>query len=211
MIKILHRNEEERYPHIFKSMFELRADQFQKKRGWHVNVKNGQEYDIFDDLNPLYVMILNQDDKVLASLRLLPTTGQHMLADVFPELMAEDDIIRHPLIWESSRFCIDTDYCRQFLSADGTNAIVRHLLVGALTTAQQAGVTFIVSVTDLLVERLLKKSGCSFERIGQIYTYDGLKTVAGIGPVTNEHIDQISLHSLSNNSIDNNINYELVI
>ena len=190
MIKTIYGIEENNHKQLFEQMFELRADQFKRRRKWSVKVTNGQERDYFDELNPLYVMVVTQERDLLASVRLLPTTGPHMLADIFPELMGNEDIIRHPLIWESSRFCINPNLCESQFK-DGTNQVTRTLLKGTFEVAQQAGMHQIVSVADLMVEKILKRSGCSVERIGQLYHYDGLATVAGLCDVSPETIYNI--------------------
>jgi len=94
---------------IIDKMFRLRAKVFNDRLGWDVKVSNHREMDQFDELNPLYVVETDEHRNVLASLRLLPTTGPHMLSDVFSELMEPEDIIRSPRVLESSRFAVDTE------------------------------------------------------------------------------------------------------
>lgn len=183
MLIVAHANEKKTYSDIFDQMYSLRARQFSQRRGWRVDVKRGLEIDRFDELNPLYICVVDADDKLLASLRLLPTTGPHMLADVFPEVMGEAGIVKHPLIWESSRFCVDTEASRKF-GTNGINMITRQILAGLFTTASNAGMQNIISVYDIFVERILKRAGCSFDRLGPIVKYDDLKTVGGLFEVS---------------------------
>ncbi len=166
MIKILQNCDKTKYPHLFEQMFRLRAQEFHERRQWAVSVKDGKEIDRFDDLDPVYVLVVNEDDEVWASLRLLPTTGPYMVADVFPELMAGDSIIRHPLIWESSRFCVDHTKALQ-RSTLGIRIVTQQLLIGAFNTAKAAGIERIISAADILVTRILKNCGCPIERFGQ--------------------------------------------
>lgn len=179
MILVAHRDEETDNKDIFEQMYRLRARQFGHRRGWRVIVQDGKEKDPFDDLNPLYICVITEQRQLLASLRLLPTTGPHMLSDVFPEVMGEAEIVRHPLILESSRFCVDTDAARNF-APDGINLVTRELLAGLFSTAASAGMTNIVSVYDLFLERILRRAGCDFDRLGPIHKYGGLKTVGGL-------------------------------
>jgi len=172
-----------RYPALFDQMFRLRARAFAERRKWRVAVSGGREVDHFDDLDPLYVMVVNQQGKLLASLRVLPTTGPHMLADVFPETMGELPPIRHPLIWESSRFCVDTEAANAY-SPKGVNKVTGELLAGLFETALHASIINVVSVYDLYLERILRSAGCRFDRLAPPCEYDGLKTVAGLFEVT---------------------------
>jgi acyl homoserine lactone synthase len=113
-----------------------------------------------------------------------------MLADVFPETMGELPPIRHPLIWESSRFCVDTRAASAH-APNGVNKVTGELLVGLFETALRAAVINIVSVYDLYLERILQRSGCIFERLAPPSEYDGLKTVAGLFEVTRHAIRHI--------------------
>ena len=183
MLLIAHGSEVLSHADIFEQMYRLRAEQFSLRRGWRVDVHNGLEKDRFDDLNPLYICVLDHKQNLLASLRLLPTTGPHMLSDVFPEVMGESGIVRHPLIWESSRFCVDTKAAREF-GADGINMVTRQILAGLFQTASDAGIRNVISVYDVFVERILRRAGCSFDRLGPIVKYDDLKTVGGLFEVS---------------------------
>lgn len=194
MIIAVHGHEIEDHESLFEQMFRLRARSFDERRKWSVEVKDGLEIDRFDEMNPLYVMSISPNGDLLASLRLLPSTGPHMLSDVFPETMTGAPIIRHPLIWESSRFCVDTDaIARQ--TAAGLHTNTGEILLGLFEVAQQNAVENIVSVYDVLVERILRRAGCSFERLGEPFAYDGLYTVAGFSPVSNDVIQKIRIKS----------------
>lgn len=181
---------------IFEQMYRLRARQFSDRRGWRVTVKDGLELDRFDELNPLYICVVSAEHQLLASLRLLPTTGPHMLSDVFPEVMGDTGIVRHPLILESSRFCVDTQAVTKF-GSEGINLVTRELLHGLFSTAQEAGMKNIISVYDVFVERILRRAGCIFDRLGPIHKYDDLKTVGGLFEVSDTVVKAVAgnLHS----------------
>ncbi len=194
MIIAAHRTECARHPELFEQMYQLRAKSFAERRGWTVNVSNGQEVDVFDDLNPLYIMSVSPSGKLVASLRLLQTTGPHMLSDVFPETMTGSPLIRHPLIWESSRFCVDTE---EALNQRGrtVHMYTVEILLGMLETARDNAIINVVSVYDLLVERILRRVGCPFDRLGEPFEYDGLKTVAGLSQPPAEAVKSIRAKS----------------
>lgn len=191
MILTAYEAERETHADIFEQMYRLRARQFGERRGWRVDVRDGLEKDRFDDLNPLYVCVLSESRKLMASLRLLPTTGPHMLSDVFSEVMSTAGVIRHPLILESSRFCVDTEASRE-VGPEGINLVTRELLFGLFSTAQTAGIENIISVYDVFVERILRRAGCRFERLGPVVKYDDLRTVGGLFEVSDHVIDDVS-------------------
>src|SRR5215510_10510497 len=119
---------------IIDKMFLLRAKVFNDRLGWDVKVSDKRERDRFDELNPLYVVETDEKRNVLASLRLLPTTGPHMLSDVFSELMAPDSIVRSPRILESSRFAADTELLGHL--PNGLSTVTGVLLCALLETSQ---------------------------------------------------------------------------
>lgn len=190
MILTAYGNERAKYPEILDQMHRLRARQFSDRRGWRVVVENGLERDRFDNLNPLYILVLSDEQQLLASLRLLPTTGPHMLSDVFPEVMGGTGIVRHPLVLESSRFCVDTKAAQDF-GPEGINLVTRELLFGLFSTAQKAGMRNIISVYDVFVERVLRRAGCQFDRLGPICKFDDLQTVGGLFEVNDATIQNV--------------------
>ncbi|WSG93223.1 acyl-homoserine-lactone synthase (plasmid) [Rhizobium beringeri] len=66
--------------------------------------------DQFDEIEPTYILALSDRDSdvVIGCARLLPTTGPTMLGQVFPQLLSTGPLGAHPLMIESSRFCVDT-------------------------------------------------------------------------------------------------------
>jgi acyl homoserine lactone synthase len=187
--------EAQQYAQLLDQMYRLRAKEFRDRRHWQVEVfRDGREIDRFDALNPLYVLNVSPGGKVLGSLRLLQTTGPHMLSDVFPETMGGQDVIRDPLVLESTRFCVDTEFGGG-TSASGIHIATGELVLGLFEMAQQRGLTNIISVYDLLIERVLKKVGCLFDRLGPPVEYDGLKTVAGVFEVSDAAVASIRAHT----------------
>lgn len=72
---------------LLHKMYALRARVFRDRLGWEVNVVNEEERDHFDDLHPAHVISLSDDGEVMGCMRLLQTTGPHMLADVFSSIL----------------------------------------------------------------------------------------------------------------------------
>lgn len=164
MIKIIQGHEADQFPKLIDEMFLLRARQFNDRLGWKVNVLKGRERDEFDDLDPLYILSIDDDGEVAGTFRLLQTTGPHMLTDVFPELLPSGQFIRSPLVWESTRFCVDTEKAKAN-SRRGLNSITGELLSALLEVGLHAGLTHIVTVIDVRMERILLRAKCPVERL----------------------------------------------
>ncbi|MGB7258383.1 MAG: acyl-homoserine-lactone synthase [Pseudolabrys sp.] len=147
-------------------MHEIRKRVFRDRLNWQVKTLRGWEIDEFDALNPLYLISIGDDGNVRGSLRLLPTTGPNMLADVFPELLPDGMTIESATIWESSRFSVDQAAAAE-RSDNLLNRTTGELLVGIVEVGLLAGLTEVVSVYDAMFARILKRADCAAELIGK--------------------------------------------
>lgn len=165
------------YPDLIDQMHKLRANQFGKRLGWNVEVKDDRERDKFDDLNPLYALSIDHKHQVNGSMRFLQTTGTHMLSEIFHNLLPDKLIIRSPMVWESSRFCVDTDRATQ-KNQNGLNRVTGELICTLIEIGLYAGLSHIVSVIDLRMERIIKRAGCMIERFAEPIMIGNIATLA---------------------------------
>jgi len=179
MIVLVQGNERERNAGLMDQMHQLRARVFKDRLGWAVKVENGREHDRFDDEWTLYVLSVTDQNKVVGCLRVLQTTGPHMLSDVFSALIPKEAQIRSPLVWESTRFCVDTEYAKDRTSNE-LSRITGELVSGLGEAAVASGIEHIVSVYDLRMERILRRIGCDIERLAPPKDFGGILTVAGL-------------------------------
>jgi acyl homoserine lactone synthase len=183
---------------LLEDMYRLRARVFHERLGWDVVVRDGMEIDLFDELDPAHVIAVDDDGHVVGCMRLLQTTGPHMLADVFASILDGEAPIRSSTVWEATRFCVDT---RRLSTGRGRNSIsyvTSEVMIGAFEYAKAAGVTDAVAVIDPVMNRVMRRSGnapydylgtpkdmgkvvamaalmdCSEERIAQIRAFSGI-------------------------------------
>jgi acyl homoserine lactone synthase len=95
------------YPYEIDAMHRLRAQVFHERLGWDAKVENGWETDEYDDLNPLYLISEDDHGEIRGAVRLLPTTGPNMLADVFSDLLPDGQAVRSATIWGSRSWNAD--------------------------------------------------------------------------------------------------------
>ena len=100
MIRLIPGSHRADFPREIAAMHEIRKRTFHDRLGWQVKTLRSWEIDEFDALNPLYLISIGPNDVINGSLRLLPTTGPNMLADVFPELLPDNLRIESATIWE---------------------------------------------------------------------------------------------------------------
>jgi acyl-homoserine lactone synthase len=123
------------------SMFEDRKRLFVDLLGWDVRVLAGRyEIDTFDGPDATYIAALDGSRDHLASLRLLPTTGPHILGDLFPQL-CDGAVPRGPAIAEITRLCLPLRV------RAGRRLQVRNQLISAMADhALQAGLRALTGV-----------------------------------------------------------------
>ncbi len=218
MIIIVDALNKDRFGDLLDEMFRLRARVFGERLGWDVDIQDGKEIDKFDHMDPAYVIGIDEDGHVISCVRALQTTGPHMLADVFQSILDGEPPLRSANIWESTRFCVDT----QRLARGGIlNAISRatcELMIGSLEFARRSGITDIVTVIDPIMDRVLKRSNnapygyvgsakpmgkvhalaalldCSEERIARVRSFSGItEDVFASEDVVRDVLDEVKL------------------
>lgn len=83
-------------------MFRQRYEIFVKEKGWKLKTYNGLEFDNYDTSQSVYLIGLDDDGDIVASMRMNTTDRPHMLADVFSD-MCEHGIPRGADTWELTR------------------------------------------------------------------------------------------------------------
>lgn len=191
MIKLIQGSAAPSNRQLFEQMYRMRARVFGERLGWDVTVVDGQERDEFDDCNPLYGIALSTCGRdVVGCFRLLQTTGPTMLGSVFRELLPPDLSIRSPLVWESTRFCVDTERAHE-LGDHGLNNLTGRLLGAVYETGMLAGLSHIVTVIDVRMERVMRRAGCPMERLAPPKRIGNVDTLAALVPTDKEAVRSI--------------------
>jgi N-acyl-L-homoserine lactone synthetase len=170
-------------------MHRLRRRVFQDRLEWDVAVSDGLEVDQYDALSPTYLLGIDRQD-VVGCVRLLPTTGRNMLADTFPVLLDGGAAPTSTRIWESSRFCVDTKNVAA-TAVNGLREATFLLFAAMIEWGQQQDLQAIATVTDLRMERILRRAGWGFDRLGEPRQIGTTKAVAGLLPVTDDALGAI--------------------
>ncbi|HBF32729.1 acyl-homoserine-lactone synthase [Rhizobium sp.] len=178
MIKILNGKHKQTQQATLADMFRLRKKVFHDLLKWDVIVQGDFEMDHYDDANPIYVMSYDDNTgRLRGALRLLPTLGPNMLDDTFPILLNNQPEIRSAAIWESSRFCIDPEISLD-RSSNQVSVAAAELMCGVGELGLASGLTHIVTVTDVFLERMFRRMGCPGERVGEPHKIGSVHAVA---------------------------------
>ena len=109
----------------------------------------GMGRDVYDGLNPIYVIWQRPDGGHGGSMRFLPTLGRTMLDDQFRRL-GSGRRIAHAKVWELSRFCLSS------AAGPDTGAC---LMLGAVALGVGFGLSRAVGVGDAGLMRLFGQTG----------------------------------------------------
>ena len=171
MIVVLERHNAHEYQHLIDEMFRLRARIFRDRLNWDVEVTDGKERDRYDDEQPVYIIHTdNGAREVKGSLRLLPTTGPTLLADIFSDTLPDAVNLTAPSIWECTRFCLDDNLFES--GREDEMLFASAALIEAVgDVALRAGIEAIIGNFDEPMLRLYRRIGCEVEVLGSTSRY----------------------------------------
>ena len=148
------------FPGLANQMFCDRRAQFADAYGWELDVdKLGREIDQYDLMNPLYLILRDQEGRHIGSTRLMPTTGPTMIADHFSDL-TDGVQIESPTIWETTRF---------FIADRGADSVrnAAALMWAGCQLALRSGIEFYVGITGAHMTRVFAACGWPCDIIGE--------------------------------------------
>ena len=190
MIVVIEQHNAYKYPYLIDEMFRLRARIFRDRLNWDVQVRDGHERDKYDEEQPVYIIYSDDDARhVRGSLRLLPTTGPTLLADVFSDTLPDAVHLSAPTIWECTRFCLDDKILDRGQQQEilFTSAV---LLEALGNVALRAGVESVIGNFDASMLRLYRRIGCEVEVLGSTLKY-GDPVYLGLHPISAAIIGRI--------------------
>jgi len=108
MFKIITAGNRDAYKDVLDDMFRMRYRIVVEEWGWDIpGIQKGYDKDQFDTDETVYIVVLADNGEVVATSRMNPTTGPHMLSELFADYC---DLQPYPVagdVWECSRFVTD--------------------------------------------------------------------------------------------------------
>lgn len=178
MIQLITETSYSAFSSTLASMYKLRYRVFKQRLEWSVQTSGEMEMDDFDALHPAYLVQTSLEGHVEGSVRLLPTTGPTMVRDTFPMVLGGLPAPADPLVWESSRFAIDAAPH----APKGEHGLAKstyELFAGMIEFGLSRRLNNIVTVTDVRMERILKRAGWPLCRIAAPCNIGNTLAVAG--------------------------------
>ena len=136
MVSLINLHNRECHAQLLGAMHADRKKVFVDLLKWDVPHDSRSERDEFDDEQAVYLVVADEKDRHLASVRLLRTERRHILGDIFPEL-CDQPVPRGPEYREITRLCLAPGIGRaNRLTA--RNLLARSLVEYALLTGIRA-------------------------------------------------------------------------
>jgi acyl homoserine lactone synthase len=148
---------------LYAALASYRYRVFVERLGWELPRNGRCEQDEFDRPDTVHVVARDRSGQIVGCGRLLPTTTPYLLERVFPQLLNGLPVPRDARVWELSRFAamLGDEPC------DGTDRhLAERVLLAALRHCAGHGVTHLLAVSTLAVERLMQRAGVDVRRLG---------------------------------------------
>ncbi len=175
---------------LLDRMYQLRHTVFAERLKWTSLNSDRREIDLYDVLNPVYLICRDPAGEVVGCWRLLPTTGPYMLKDIFSHLLHGTAAPEQPDTWEISRFAIDPHW-RDYHSLGAVGSVVGQMLIGLFDFAEANGITRIVAASDIRFDRILKRAGLMTTHYGPAVAMENSYAVAGWADINPENRGRI--------------------
>jgi N-acyl-L-homoserine lactone synthetase len=177
------------YGDILPSMLKLRYKEFKERQSYDIPTFKGMEYDTYDTPATVYMVWRDNDNIVRGCSRMAPTDRAYMINDLWPDLVTKLPLPHQVDIWESSRFCIDSE-----LPAAMRQRVKLEILQAKIEYSLAIGVKGMIGVMPPLIWRaVFINSGWRVDHIGPITELStGEKVVAAWINVNEEILSNIS-------------------
>jgi N-acyl-L-homoserine lactone synthetase len=161
---------------VMPGMLRLRFREFKQRQSYDIPTFKNMEYDKYDTPAAVYVVWRNRSGEVLGCSRMAPTDRAYMIEDLWPSLVTDMPLPHDPFIWESSRFCIDSN-----LSVEERKQIKNEILQAKIEYALAVGIKGMIGVMPPLIWRsVFINSGWPVDHLGEVLRLEtGEKIVAG--------------------------------
>ena len=175
-------------PALYDELASFRYQVFVERLGWELPARPGCERDQFDRPDTIHLVARAESGAVIGCGRLLPTTETYLLEGVFPHLLNGLPVPRSEQIWELSRFAI----MEQERGVGTERFLAERVLLTALRFCAARGVTHLLAVSTLPVERLMQRAGVELQRLGPPMIVGGQPVLAFVIGVNERSIDALA-------------------
>jgi acyl homoserine lactone synthase len=165
---------------LLDQMFKLRRRVFIEQLHWNVQSVGEQERDAYDDMQPVYLLWVNDSHQVLyGCIRLMPTTGPTLLYDVFRKTFPESLDLIAPDIWEGTRMCVDETRIAEDHPGLHTSKAYCLMLLALCECALEHGIHTMISNYEPHLKRIYRCAGAEVQELGRADGFGKLPVCCG--------------------------------
>lgn len=140
---------------IKNEFYKLRKEVFKDRLDWQVEVKNGQEVDVYDNDNATYLLCFYHDI-LIAGVRFIPTLFPYMAQGPFDRFFSKQFPVENDIV-EASRFFIHKNRIIELeLNQQPLTAL---LLLYMHEYAKKLNYTSIVTIVSKPMSRIVRNNG----------------------------------------------------
>jgi acyl-homoserine lactone synthase len=152
MIRVITGRDAHRHSDLFERLYRLRHLVFVERMGWTELARpDGREVDQFDFDRAIHFIGM-EDDRIASYSRLLPTSGPHLLRDIYPQLLDGALAPQRSDVYEWTRLFTNPTEASTSLSAAG-----RELFVAIAEYCELEGLSSLIAQSEpMWIPRLLQ-------------------------------------------------------
>jgi acyl-homoserine lactone synthase len=185
MIYVIDNRNRKGFQPELEQMFRLRHDIYVGRRGWKALEKaDGRDVDQFDTNATVYLLSIDNAGSVTGGLRLNPTTGPHLIRDIFPHTVAGEEIPVGEHIYEFTRWFV----VKERVSAEENRRVAGELLVAMLEYGQHIGLTHISLCCDSFFWKTMQETRWDVRRLGPVTRYPEGKCISVLFDVSDRMV-----------------------
>lgn len=190
------------YKCLINQYYELRKKIFYDELAWKVNIQGAYERDMYDDLDPVYLLWCNENyTQLYGGMRLMPTTGPTLLYDTFRATFPDSASLIAPGIWEGTRMCININALQAETAGMKAADAFSLFLLALCEVAIYHGISSLICNYEPPMKRIYLRSGVVVNELGRANNYGKYPVCCGLFEVS-----KLTLASMRNKQ---NVNYAL--
>jgi len=175
MIEVVTSQNAVRYKDALEEMFQLRHRVFVERLKWEALRKpDGREIDQFDNDDAIYLLLREDDGRIIGGHRLLPTTKPHLFTELFSDMCNVRGLRSGERIYELTRTCID----KETIGNDRELWALKHVMVGLFEFCVRAGIEQLTLLTPLSTLYRCLLTGVEVKPLGLPREIDGVPQAA---------------------------------
>lgn len=184
MIYVIDRHNRAGFHEQLEQMFRLRYDIYVRRRGWKaLESADGRDIDQFDTDATVYLLAIDDTGSVCGGLRLNPTTGPHLIRDIFPQTVSGEIPVGEK-IYEFTRWFV----VKERVSPEENRRVAGALAVAMLEYGKSIGLTHISTCCDTFFWKTMQEVRWDVRRLGPIIRYPEGKCISVLFEISDRMI-----------------------